>query len=191
MKLLEADKLFATPARMKALEGLLDDKNTLRIAIDGLRGSAPALLLAALKPRRRLYWWWLTTSIRQVISITTFARLLTKRRWLFSQVVTAAILSMDSTTLLRRFYARRLSMPLCRKNHPVWVVTYPEALAEKVPSKKTLTENTLDLTAGRKADMTKVKVRLRELGFGEVDYVYEPGQFAVRGSILDVYSFSR
>ncbi len=69
-------------------------------------------------------------------------------------------------------------------------MTCPEALAEKVPQAKTLSENTIHLKTGKKTDMGGVRMRLRELGFKEVDYVYEPGQFAVRGSILDVYSFS-
>ncbi len=71
-----------------------------------------------------------------------------------------------------------------------WVVTYPEALAEKVAERSTVENNTLNLSRGGSADLTDTACRLRELGFSEVDYVYEPGQFAVRGSILDVYSFS-
>ena len=55
MKLQEADRLFATPARVKALEALLDDKASRRIALKGLRGSAAALLFAALKPRKNPY----------------------------------------------------------------------------------------------------------------------------------------
>lgn len=75
-----------------------------------------------------------------------------------------------------------------RKNHPTWVVTCPEALAEQVPKAETLSDRTIELKAGKTADMNAICMRLRELGFKEVDYVYEPGQFAVRGSILDVYS---
>ncbi len=77
-----------------------------------------------------------------------------------------------------------------RKNHPTWVVTCPEALAERVPKAETLSDRTIELKAGKTADMNAICMRLRKLGFKEVDYVYEPGQFAVRGSILDVYSFS-
>ncbi len=77
-----------------------------------------------------------------------------------------------------------------RKDHPVWVVASPEALAEKVPSAEKLSDDTIILSVGKKSDMGAVRRRLRELGFKEVDYVYEPGQFAVRGSILDVYSFA-
>ena len=73
--------------------------------------------------------------------------------------------------------------------HP-YIVSYPEALAELVVSKKNLDERTLVLEKDQSVDVSDVMKTLRELGFREVDYVYEPGQFALRGSILDVYSFS-
>ena len=70
------------------------------------------------------------------------------------------------------------------------VVTYSDALAEKVVSRKELGENTLKLHAGERVDMNFVTDVLRSYGFEYVDYVYEPGQYAVRGSIIDVFSFS-
>ena len=70
------------------------------------------------------------------------------------------------------------------------MVTYPDALAEKVVSRKELGENTLKLHAGERVDMNFVTDVLRSYGFEYVDYVYEPGQYAVRGSIIDVFSFS-
>ena len=70
------------------------------------------------------------------------------------------------------------------------VVTYPDALSEKVVSQRDLEENTLKLHTGEKVDMAFVTDVLRSYGFEYVDYVYEPGQFAVRGSIIDVFSFS-
>jgi transcription-repair coupling factor (superfamily II helicase) len=71
-----------------------------------------------------------------------------------------------------------------------WVVTYPEALAEKVATKETIDRTTVQLSVGKTVDLTETGKKLRELGFTEVDYVYEPGQFSIRGSILDVFSFS-
>ena len=71
-----------------------------------------------------------------------------------------------------------------------FIVSYPEALAELVVSKKNLNERTLVLEKDQRVDISDVTKTLREFGFREVDYVYEPGQFALRGSILDVYSFS-
>ena len=72
----------------------------------------------------------------------------------------------------------------------LFIVSYPEALAELVVSKKQLSDKTLVLRKGEAISVDDVTDFLRELGFHEVDYVYEPGQFALRGSILDVYSFS-
>ena len=73
---------------------------------------------------------------------------------------------------------------------PVTVVTYPEALAEKVVSRKRLSDAMLTLKVGQQEDTVKLMETLSKYGFEHVDYVYEPGQFALRGSILDVYSFA-
>ena len=76
------------------------------------------------------------------------------------------------------------------KRDNVVVVTYPEALAEKVVSKKLLTDKTISLKVGMNVETDAIAARLVALGFSHVDYVYEPGQFATRGSILDVFSFA-
>ena len=70
------------------------------------------------------------------------------------------------------------------------IVTYPDALAERVVSKQELDENMLTVKMGDEFDINQLEKDIFELGFERVDYVYEPGQFAVRGSIVDVYSFS-
>ena len=70
------------------------------------------------------------------------------------------------------------------------IVTYPEAIAELVVSKKQLDDRSVVLSVGDTIDADQTAQQLRSLGFQEVDYVYEPGQFALRGSILDVYSYS-
>ena len=72
----------------------------------------------------------------------------------------------------------------------LYIVTCPEALSELVVSKQRLDERTLSLAVSQTVDIVETEKTLREFGFEQVDYVYEPGQFAVRGSILDVYSFS-
>ena len=71
-----------------------------------------------------------------------------------------------------------------------YIVTYPSALAEQVVSQEQLNERTLVLEQGQTVSVEEVTKTLHDYGFQEVDYVYEPGQFALRGSILDVYSFS-
>ncbi len=72
----------------------------------------------------------------------------------------------------------------------LYIVTSPEALAERVVARETIAEQMLTLSVGQEIEPTEVEHRLQEMGFTQVDYVYEPGQFALRGSIIDVYSFS-
>lgn len=78
------------------------------------------------------------------------------------------------------------------KDNPgfLYVVTCPEALSELVVSKRNLDERTISIGVGDIVNLTDLGRKMRSLGFEEVDYVYEPGQFAMRGSIVDVYSYS-
>lgn len=76
------------------------------------------------------------------------------------------------------------------KGESLYVVTHPEAIAELVVSRQKLDERTLQLHTDETIDVSDIVKTLRQFGFREVDYVYEPGQFARRGSIIDVYSYS-
>jgi transcription-repair coupling factor (superfamily II helicase) len=70
------------------------------------------------------------------------------------------------------------------------VVTYPEAIAEKVITQKELQSSTFEIVQGNDLDLEFVDEWMHEYGFEKVDYVYEPGQYAVRGGIIDIFSFS-
>lgn len=70
------------------------------------------------------------------------------------------------------------------------IVSYPSALAEKVVSKANLSKNTYDLRVGEEYDLDMLNELLIDYEFESVDYVYEPGQFSIRGGILDIFSFS-
>ncbi len=70
------------------------------------------------------------------------------------------------------------------------VVTYPEAIAEKVITGTELEKNTLQLAKNDKVSIEFINEFLYEYGFERVDFVYEPGQFSIRGSIVDIFSFS-
>ena len=76
------------------------------------------------------------------------------------------------------------------KSQNMWIVSYPEALLEKVPTKTRLELNTFKVIKGQEYALEFVRDLLLEYGFHPVDFVYEPGQFAIRGGILDVFSFA-
>ncbi len=69
------------------------------------------------------------------------------------------------------------------------IVTYPEALFEKVVLPKTLSANIISIKQGDTIDTNNIYEKFVGYGFSRTDFVYEPGQFAVRGGILDIYSF--
>ena len=74
--------------------------------------------------------------------------------------------------------------------NPYLIITFPEAIVEKVISPENFKKNTLQINAGDKISIRFINEFLFEYGFERVDFVYEPGQFAVRGSIVDIFSYS-
>lgn len=97
----------------------------------------------------------------------------------------------SANEILRTEVLARISARDNQATESLLIISYPEALSELVVSKQHLDERRLSLKTGQQQiDITDIAHKLREYGFQEVDYVYEPGQYSVRGSILDVYSFS-
>ena len=94
----------------------------------------------------------------------------------------------DANRILRTEVMSRLANR--RRTEGVVIVTHPDALAEKVVSQSHLEEKTLTISVGDNISRDNVEKRLAALKFKEVTYVYEPGEFAVRGSIIDIFSFS-
>ncbi len=70
------------------------------------------------------------------------------------------------------------------------IVTYPEALAEKVIDRNALEKNTLEIVLNNKLSIDFINEFLIEYDFERTDFVYEPGQFSIRGGIVDIFSFS-
>ena len=70
------------------------------------------------------------------------------------------------------------------------IVTYPEAISERVIDRKSLEKNTLEISTGNKLSIDFINEFLVEYDFDRVDFVYEPGQFSIRGGIVDIFSFS-
>ena len=189
MELVELKSLINTPVRKKALAGVLSDRKVKRISFAGLEGSAVAFALSNLLDTNRhtiivatdsdeagyLYHDLVQLEGEQRVAFFPSGY---KRNIKYGQVDAPA--GIMRTDVLNRL---KLSASLL-------VVTYPEAIAEKVVQEKVLEQNTLHISTQEPVDITFVAQVLREYGFARVDYVYEPGQYAVRGSILDVFSYS-
>ena len=83
-----------------------------------------------------------------------------------------------------------LLLRLEKQRQPIVTVTYPEALAEKVISQEDMTANQIDLNTGENLDLDFVLELLADFGFERQDFVFEAGQFSIRGGIVDIYSYS-
>lgn len=92
----------------------------------------------------------------------------------------------NANVLLRSEVLNRINS----RKKPAVIVTYPSALFEKVVTKKELEKNTLKVTVGEPLSLDFVNEILFEYKFKRVDFVTEPGDFSVRGGIIDVFSFS-
>jgi len=92
----------------------------------------------------------------------------------------------NANVLLRAEVLNRINS----RKKPAIIVTYPDALFEKVVTKKELDKNTLKVTVGDKISIDFINEVLFEYEFKRVDFITEPGEFSVRGGIIDVFSFS-
>lgn len=92
----------------------------------------------------------------------------------------------DSSNLL----LRAETLQLLANNEKLIIVTYPEAIIEKVIHKDKLVNSTLKLNLGEQVSIDFIQEVLQEYHFQYVDFVYEPGQYSIRGSIIDVFSFA-
>ncbi len=96
----------------------------------------------------------------------------------------------DEAGLILRTEVLNKLKKIDRIEYPVIFVSYPEALMEKVISSENLNKNTLELNVGESISIKFIREVLEEYKFEEVEFVYEPGQFSVRGSIVDIFSYS-
>lgn len=189
MILSDCKNLFITEPRRKAVERLLQDRKVRRGLFTGLAGSSFPMLLEA---------------VRCPGTAVVVCEDMTLAGYMYNDLLAAA--GPGEACIFPSGYKRdiRYGQPdgpqqilrtetldrLGSGTPPRWIVTYPEALAEKVADRKVLADNTVRLHIGDTIKISDLQKRLLELGFNKVDYVYEPGQFAVRGSIVDIFSFS-
>ena len=190
MTLTECASLFVTDSKRRAAAGMLRNRDLRRLMFAGLAGSAPAAFLSTL----------------DVPLGVVVCNDLTGAGYMFSDLT--AILGPDAVAIFPSGYKRdikygqpdgpqqilrtetldRLHAP---KSTLTWIVTYPEALAERVAAPEAMARDTLRFHPGDTVRISELLQRLLDMGFHKVDYVYEPGQFAVRGSIFDIFSYSR
>lgn len=199
MQLSELIQLFQHHPGVKALKRCWTEQSPL-VFLDGLQGSAaPVMLAATAQEAQGLYVvvmndeeeaGYFYNDLRQLLGDAAVLFLPSSYRRAVKyghRDAANEILRTDVLSKLTRLMAKSEKGD---KNLALFVVTFPAALAEKVASPKAMDEQTLTLSVGQEQDVTVFVKALEELGFKRRDYVYEPGEYALRGSILDIFSFA-
>ena len=197
MNIQELSKLYAHMPQVAALAKVMGDSKSRNIFLDGLLASSSALLFGSLTTKCKTkimfvmqdadeagYLYHDLTQIlgdKQVLFFPSSYRRAVK----YGQKDSAnEILRTETLCEIKNEEDNK------KKDSSLFIVSYPEAMAELVVSHNSMDSRMLTLAKGDEKPMNDIVSTLRDFGFSEVDYVYEPGQFARRGSILDVFSFS-
>jgi len=182
---------YAKSQQVAALAHILEDKSSETVFLQGLLASAAPMMFAAAavkSPKTILFILqdadeaaYFYNDLKQMMGAETvfFFPSSYRRQVKYGQKDAA-------NEILRTEVLTRLQNP----SSPLYIVCEPSAIAELVVSKKILDERSISLKVGQTIDVTQLRHEMRDFGFTEVDYVYEPGQYAARGSIIDVFSYS-
>lgn len=190
MNISELQRIYAAHPNASGLATLLEDSSVRTIFLGGLHASATALFVSSfLRESKRTFVFVLSDLEEAGYFYHDLTQINGDEHILFFPSSYRRAIKYGqkdaANEILRTEVLSRL-----QKGEPLCIVTYPDALAEKVVSQEELTEKTLKLSVGEHVDTEFITEVLADYGFEHVDYVYEPGQYAVRGSIIDVYSFA-
>ena len=192
MKIEELRTLYASLPQLGAMAKLLKDGKTRHISLNGLVASAPALFFAAFAERCPYPILFILEDADTAGYFHNDLKALGIEPFLLPSSYRRAVKygQRDAGSEILRTETMAALSAEKTEGKPLYIVTEPSALAERVVSKERLNDQNIRLETGQEVEVVALEKQLRALGFQEVDYVYEPGQFAVRGSILDVYSYS-
>ena len=187
--------IFAKHPGVKALAAELQRNTNTTIQLSGLQGSCTPLVFASLAERApqvlgRPFLFILNDEEEAGYFYHDLTRLLGDQQVLFFPSSYKRAIKFGQRNAGQEILRTEVLSRLSAGSLPLFIVTHPQALSELVVTKQKLSEQTLSLRVGEKVDIMFVQETLLSFGFQRTDYVYEPGQFAVRGSIIDVYSFS-
>ena len=191
MKLEDLEKVYAKLPQVAALANEIGNTATRRIFLEGLLASSAPMLFGSLAAKCKAPILFVLQDAEDAgYFYHDLTQLLGTRQVLFFPSSYRRAIKYGQLDSASQILRTEVMTQLSIVNSQLYIVTYPEALAEMVVPKQTLNARTLVIEKDQQVPVGDVTKQLRELGFREVDYVYEPGQFALRGSILDVYSYS-
>ncbi len=190
MELKELIQIFSEHPARYSIEKYLEQKSKFQLHLKGLVGSSLPLVVSSLSSSTHPHILLFNDKEEAAYFYNDLCNLLDEKTVLFfpsSYKRSVQYEKTDSSNIILR--AECLSR-LNSDKHPTFIITFPEAIIEKVISKGQLEENTLTIKVGEKLSPEFVEEVLVDYDFERTDFVVEPGQYSIRGSIIDIFSFS-
>lgn len=189
---------FAQSENISQLAGFVNETGPGAMALKGMAGSATAVVAATvIKQSRKSFLFILSERESAAYFFNDLENLLGERElsyenrhiFLFpaSYKKPYEVNETDNANVLLR---SEVVNRLASQSNKIIIVTFPEALSEKVVSRKVLKKNLISIARGESLSVDFLLDFLLEYGFERVEFVVEPGQFSLRGGIIDVFSFS-
>ncbi len=182
---------YKTDDRIIKLAGALSDYKCARIHLKGLIGSSDAMVALALYNIQKQGNLFVLPDREEAIYFQNDLENIFGHRVLFfpsSYKKPFDITQLDTSAVLQR--AEVLNELKYNTANGKLIVSYPEAIAEKVVDQQVLAANTLEINIAEKISIESINEFLYSFEFERVDFVYEAGQFAIRGGIVDIFSYS-
>ena len=187
-------RLISDHSEIVAILRQLEQRTAGHMLLTGLHASMRAVVLSALREQDEVHSVYLIVCDNQDEAQYLYADL----RTLSDEQQDGALLffphshrrrqsSIDESMAIQRTQTLNA---LVQASRPLTVVTYPEAMSEQVSTPSVLKQSSLILKTDQQISIAQLTNRLLELDFQRVDFVYEPGQFAIRGGIVDIYSYA-
>lgn len=191
MTITELQQLYATHPHVAATIQLLNEPSVRHLFCGGLRASAGSLFAASLIKAHSSPFVFVLGDLEEAgYFYHDLTQVMGTERILFFPSSFRRAIKYGQKDAANEVLRTEVLSRLQKGEQGLCIVTYPDALAEKVVSRQELSDKMLKLHKGERVDLTFITDVLHSYGFEYVDYVYEPGQYAVRGSIIDVFSFS-
>jgi transcription-repair coupling factor (superfamily II helicase) len=191
LKVSELLSIYEKDSHIQLLEQKLQERGTNNLFLKGLSGSLDAVVAATLAQNNKHTQvfilndkdeaYFFQNDLQQLLGEPVFVFPASyKKPYHYEQVENANILQRAET----------LNYIVNNHDKPSYIVTYPLALSEKVINKRSLVENTFIAKIGEKLNREFMEEFLQSYSFERNDFVYEAGQYAIRGGIIDIFSYS-
>ena len=185
------DRIYSDHPEFNKLFNFLDHHPKTNVLIQGLRGSSRSICCSEYLSRSPSYQLIILSEKEEAAYFHNDLTALNPEQSVFflpsSYRRSVQYQQIDSSNLVLR---TEILDSLVTCDQKFVIITYPEALIEKVPAKDLFIQSTFEVVEGKDYLMNEIESRLIHTGFNKEDFVTEPGEYSIRGGILDIFSFS-